>query len=453
MEEQNRKIFFISAPSASNEKVKEFFKSRGYEIKIMFTVSSLFGEIEEFKPSIIIIDRPHDTSTFKDLMREVTTRESLRMIPKLFLFLREDINSALLEYGAEIDDYLEKPFQNEILLSRVAAVEKWLSKSKGLNEITSLPGENAVRRKLAELNGSDMSFAFLYYHIHDFYPYTLKYGYAAGAKLLRYLSQKIRERYNAESQKNASLIAHLEGKAIVSFALAENTQRIGGAIALTFDTVVNEYYSADDVSRRYFTLQTREGIKKYPLMSMSVLATTNQKRTFFVLEDILKVIEQMKRVEKKERQSICFLDRREDKSSRFANIQIEEEKRELLIKPHALLVSSDSQESRMIGKYLSLHGVNPDYAQSSDNAISKVHTTRYDVIIYDAQNAIKEAYNFLSRFKNVSAFKGIPVIILLSHPEKTEIVESIKRGASRYMLSPVNGPEIHKMIYEVLVSR
>ncbi|MBI4978093.1 MAG: response regulator [Spirochaetes bacterium] len=445
------KILLIGAENSTNKTLSSFLDERGYASKIIFSVKDIVAEVRLFKPDIIIVDRPNDSDSFAAIMSSLINEKDVRFIPKMLMLLHEDMIPALRQYEDAIDDYIEKPLDYKILLSRIKVIEKWLSFVRGHSPITGLPGKRGIAEAVRKaVKAGD--FSFLYYQINDFDAFNNKYGYFEGDRVLTYLVKLVRQAHKRYSE-TTDFIGHLDGDAVVSLSPLTAATEISKYVTTEFDNTSQGFYTATDRKQGHIAARENGEMKRFNFMTLSVLVAGTEKRKYHSLDDVMKIITQLKKVERKGNYSVSVIDRRGDKGTKFTVTKAQTERRTLIGENAVLIVDKDATARAMITTYLEMQGLAVSSAGTINEAFALAYDKKFDLIITDVELPDGNGLEFVTRLKSIASLKTTPVMFLSSFANKELVIQAIRSGASRYLIKPINNPELFRNVYEILVSK
>ncbi len=115
-----REIYYIEDDETIAMAVKEYLSQKGYVVSLFGTLESGKKALEHHIPSIALIDWNMPDGEGNSLCRWIRSR--WKELPVILLTVRDDTRDIIsgFEYGA--DDYVTKPFELEILYSRIHAL-------------------------------------------------------------------------------------------------------------------------------------------------------------------------------------------------------------------------------------------------------------------------------------------------------------------------------------------
>ena len=113
-------IYYIEDDETIAMAVKEYLSQKGYAVSLFGTLESGKKALERHVPSIALIDWNMPDGEGNSFCRWIRSRWN--GLPVIFLTVRADTRDIIsgFEYGA--DDYVTKPFELEVLHSRIRAL-------------------------------------------------------------------------------------------------------------------------------------------------------------------------------------------------------------------------------------------------------------------------------------------------------------------------------------------
>ena len=113
-------IYYIEDDETIAVAVKEYLSQKGYVVSLFGTLESGKKALEHHIPSIALIDWNMPDGEGNSFCRWIRSR--WKELPVILLTVRDDTRDIIsgFEYGA--DDYVTKPFELEILYSRIHAL-------------------------------------------------------------------------------------------------------------------------------------------------------------------------------------------------------------------------------------------------------------------------------------------------------------------------------------------
>jgi two-component system chemotaxis response regulator CheY len=103
-----------------------------------------------------------------------------------------------------------------------------------------------------------------------------------------------------------------------------------------------------------------------------------------------------------------------------------------------ILLVDDSATMRRIQKtQLSSMGVTSvDEAANGEEALAKLATSAYDVMLLDWNMPVMDGITCLTNIRRNNAYKNVKVIMCTSESEKEKVIVALKSGANNYIVKP-----------------
>lgn len=100
--------------------VKEYLGQKGYRVSIFSTLAEARDAMEKHRPGLVLVDWNMPDGEGRALCQWI--RSKWKEIPIIFLTVRNDTCDVVLGFRSGADDYVVKPFELEILYSRIRAL-------------------------------------------------------------------------------------------------------------------------------------------------------------------------------------------------------------------------------------------------------------------------------------------------------------------------------------------
>ncbi len=109
------------------------------------------------------------------------------------------------------------------------------------------------------------------------------------------------------------------------------------------------------------------------------------------------------------------------------------------IKSSSLLVVDDNSMNRiMLSRYITKLGYKASVAENGRQALEKLQSDPFDLILLDVQMPEMDGYEVLERLKAHPRLRDIPVIMISAVEELDSVVRCIELGAQDYLPKPFN---------------
>jgi len=107
--------------------------------------------------------------------------------------------------------------------------------------------------------------------------------------------------------------------------------------------------------------------------------------------------------------------------------------------PRMLVVDDNDDNRYTLTLYLELEGyTNIETAQDGEEAIARLKSERFDLVLLDVQMPKVDGYQVLAWLKDQASLRDLPVIMISALNEMNSVVRCIELGAVDYLLKPFN---------------
>jgi diguanylate cyclase (GGDEF)-like protein len=202
-------------------------------------------------------------------------------------------------------DGLDREIQ-EMMLKIKDSQKRYLDASP----LTRLPGNMAIEQVLQGKMEHGEKFALCYIDLDDFKAYNDRYGYAKGSDLIK-MTGEVLYRAKDEYAEAQDFVGHIGGDDFVLITSPDIVEQVCKAIISEFDSLISDYYHADDFEKGFIEGTDRYGVKRrFPIMSISIAVVSDVRRSFTSPIEIAKVATEIKDYVKSLPGSNYLIDRR-----------------------------------------------------------------------------------------------------------------------------------------------
>lgn len=113
-------LYYIEDDENIAQVVKEYFEQHGYRVSIYATIADARQALKNHIPSIVLVDWNMPDGRGDMLCRWI--RSNWKDLPIIFLTVRSDSHDIVSGFQNGADDYVVKPFELEVLYSRILAL-------------------------------------------------------------------------------------------------------------------------------------------------------------------------------------------------------------------------------------------------------------------------------------------------------------------------------------------
>ena len=115
-------IYYVEDDESISQTVKAFLEQQGYKISVFKTIASVKQALKNTCPDLVLVDWNMSDGSGNELCQWI--RGIYRELPLIFLTVRGDTDDIVSGFRNGADDYVVKPFELDVLLSRIRALLK-----------------------------------------------------------------------------------------------------------------------------------------------------------------------------------------------------------------------------------------------------------------------------------------------------------------------------------------
>lgn len=278
-EQRPRTILVIEDSEAVRQAISEILGVAGYDVVPALDGAEGLRLAEELGPDLVLLDVMMPEMGGYEVARSLRQSFRAASIPIVMLTALGEVDEFVKGLDAGADDYVVKPFDPEVLLSRVATHIRRSERDIGTNPLTRLPGNVAVERAIWDRIKDGNPFAVCYLDLDNFKPYNDTYGFFQGDAVLRMMGDLVVEAV-LNSGSGRDFVGHEGGDDFVVLTDPDRARDICQEVIDGFDSRIADHYHAEDRARGYFVAPDRDGrLRRFPIMSVSIAVVTNESRS------------------------------------------------------------------------------------------------------------------------------------------------------------------------------
>lgn len=114
------KIYYVEDDAAIAQFVKEYLEQKGCQVEIFSLLETARAALRQERPELILVDWNMPDGQGDGLCRWI--REQWPALPLIFLTVRGESRDIVCGFENGADDYVVKPFELEVLYSRIQAL-------------------------------------------------------------------------------------------------------------------------------------------------------------------------------------------------------------------------------------------------------------------------------------------------------------------------------------------
>lgn len=250
--------------------VKRVLERAGFECVTINDGRAAHEAAVEWRPDIILLDLMLGDLTGDEIMSQLREDFRTRLIPVVFLTVRDSLKDKVEHLLSGADDYVTKPFVPEELVARLRAVMTRSTTARGLSPLTGMSGNSDILREITRRLALGERFAVLYPDIDLFKSYNDHYGFLRGDDVIKTLATIILEVLE-EHHSPHHFAGHVGGDDFVILTEPSLAETIASEITKRFDAAIPALYDPVDRERGWIESEERSGsVLRSPLVSVSI---------------------------------------------------------------------------------------------------------------------------------------------------------------------------------------
>ncbi len=283
----------------------------GYRVRTAEDGLDALQKIQEELPSLVLLDVMMPNMDGYEVCSRIKSDLATASVPVIMLTGRTEHEDKLRGLRGGANDYITKPYEKDELLVRVGNMLVWSMMQREANPLTGLPGNTAIESELAQRLRSETPFTFMYIDIDHFKAFNDYYSFRKGDEAIRLTASILTTAVSIEGSGH-DFVGHVGGDDFVMIVDSACAAAIADMVVKEFDAKIPRLYHDTDRQRGYIQTTDRVGVeRRFPIMTLTIAAITNQDRKFEHLGELSQVAAELKAFGKSQAGSIVVWNRRQ----------------------------------------------------------------------------------------------------------------------------------------------
>lgn len=296
MTRTTKKVLIISGDSLSEDPIGQLLqKENRLLVETADSRLQAINQIYSDPPDVVVVSQSLKKENWRDLCSRIKTDPVFGHLPIVLAVKSGWKESGITWDGIPLDDYLEEPFREEDVLSRISLVFARAARVRDANPLTRLPGNYTIMKQIQRCIDSASHFEVAYLDLDHFKSYNDKYGFLRGDEILKMTARLLTNAVRKIDSPEA-FVGHVGGDDFVFIVPPENMGSVCGEIVGNFDLIVGNFYDEQDQVRGYIDSTNRKGEKEsFPFVSVSIAIVTNERRTIKHIGEVSAIAAEVKK--------------------------------------------------------------------------------------------------------------------------------------------------------------
>ncbi|GAC1647135.1 MAG: response regulator [Herpetosiphon sp.] len=299
--------------------LETLLEEQGFDVQTVPNGDALVRATREQLPDLLLVDIMMPEMDGLEAIRQLRLDTRTAHLPMLLLTALNNPDFAVRGFDSGADDYITKPFDNDVLVARIRANLRRAARASVNNPLTGLPGNQLINAEVDHRLQQHEAFALLYVDMNNFKAFNDAYGFARGDRVIRILAQlmvELRERHSDDDL----FIGHIGGDDFVMIVPAAAAAAFAEELMAAFDDEVVSLYDEPDRTRGYLVGVDRWGTpRRFPIIGIAVGIVDTCRRAYSSFADLAGVAAEVKsRAKKQPHSSYAFDERNKHPHNRMA---------------------------------------------------------------------------------------------------------------------------------------
>jgi len=249
-------------------------------------------------PDLVLLDLMMPDMDGIEVCVQLRASRSTYLIPVIMLTASALHDHRLEALRTGVDDYLSKPFDPEELEVRIQSLIRRIRLSRASNPLTGLPGNLAIEHELNQRLARGETLACAYVDIDNFKAFNDYYGFEKGDECIRLVAEVLIEAVEQEGT-STDFLGHIGGDDFILVTTIDLVEPILDFVSENFDERVKMLYTPQDRERGWIEVLNRQKEStRYPLTTLSMGVSTNEKRTLSNALEVSEIATELKKAAK-----------------------------------------------------------------------------------------------------------------------------------------------------------
>ena len=222
-------------------------------------------------PDIVVVNEDNINVDMENVFKQIKSNEDNSITPIIVLSSNKEQNHIIETLKNDVEIYLTKPINDEILYYSIMNIMKLLNRNRMVSPLTGLPGNVQIQAEMKKRLSNGKSYAMIYIDLDNFKAYNDTYGFSNGDEMIKLTARVITKNVMKNDENEQNFVGHIGGDDFVAIVEGDDYEQVCQNIIAEFDKSVEKYFSKEDVERGYIEVENRKGVmEQFPLTTISV---------------------------------------------------------------------------------------------------------------------------------------------------------------------------------------
>ena len=304
------RILLVDDDTRTAQFIRDHFRNAGHECLVSDRGEKALDIARSHSVDLLVLDvmLPGGTSGF-EICRRVRADSELYTLPVLMLSAMSADEEVIHGLAQGADDYITKPFDVQNLLQHSEALLRANSDARAVDELTTLPNGNAMKREVQRRVSRQDVFALAGVELLNLREFAYRCGQEARQKAIRHLARALcicgRERSGVDF-----MIGHMGGGYFVSIVKPEQVEAYCDRAMQVWEHHLPALYENAGVGQAYRDTVAGTATNKMPILKLLVCVSARSRKESLNSKELFDILMKIRANALARQSGGIYLDRR-----------------------------------------------------------------------------------------------------------------------------------------------
>lgn len=304
------RILLVDDDSRTAEFIRNHFRSAGHECLVVNRGDKALDAARANSVDLMVLDvmLPGGTSGF-EVCRRVRSDSELYTLPVLMLSAMSADEEVIHGLAQGADDYVTKPFDVQNLIQHSEALIRSNADARGLDDLTSLPNANVVKREVQRRVIRQEVFALACAELPNLREFAYRCGPDSRQKAIRHLARALCV-CGREKSGDDFMVGHMGGGYFVSIINPDYVEPYCQRVMQVWDNHLPALYENAQAAQAYKDTLAGTASVKMPILNLLICVSARSHKEGLNAKDLFDVLMKIRTNALAQRGGGIFMDRR-----------------------------------------------------------------------------------------------------------------------------------------------